>query len=366
MKTTIFRRLTSGFLAVPILAVLLTSCGAEDPVPQNPAPSNAGKTQRVEVAVPSYRSFVAEVLISGTAEPNRQVMLHARESGYVEKVLKDIGDPVKKGDVIAELANPELYRQRQQLTAEVEGKKSIYERLLATYEKTPALTPLQLLDEAKAAYFSQKAELDAVNDRISFLRVKAPFAGIVTQRFVDEGALVQNGLRNARAMPLFEVQEVSVIRLCIPLPETDAGSVGLGMAAVITFPELPGASYSAIISRTSNSLDRDSKTMQVEIDLQNAEGKIKPGMYAKALMQLSSRDSVLSLPVTAQVIKQNQPFVFVVSDNIVYQVELRKGLSNKDYFEVLNSEIAADAQVIVQGKGLVKAGDTVEAVVKND
>ncbi len=107
-----------------------------------------------------------------------------------------------------------------------------------------------------------------------------------------------------------------------------------------------------------------SKTMQVEIDIDNPSGFIKPGMYAKALMQISRRESVLSLPVTAQWIFQNQPFVLVVKNDKVERIPLRKGLSNKDYVEVLKPEITESSLVIVQGKGLVQPGQIVKPVLK--
>jgi len=104
----------------------------------------------------------------------------------------------------------------------------------------------------------------------------------------------------------------------------------------------------------------------VEIDLDNSDSKIKPGMYAKALIRVTSREGVISLPITAQSIFQNQPFVLVVNDNTVERVALRKGLANKDYFEVLNSEITENSLVIVQGKGLVKTGQVVNPVLKSE
>ena len=360
MKRSIYK--TIGSLSI-IAALWFTSCGRDEKAMSQPREPSS-KTQRVEVTTPAYRSFVSEVLITGTAEPNREVMLHAMESGFVAAVYRDIGDAVKKGETIARLENPELYRQKQQLTAEVEGKKSIYERLQSTYDKTPAITPLQLLEDAKADYLSLKAQLDAVDDRLSFLEVKVPFSGIITQRFIDEGAMVQSGINNPDAMALFELQEVSTIRLSIPLPESDAGAVHIGMEAEVTFPELPGESVLARVSRTANSLDPDSKTMKVEIDLPNSDGKIKPGMYAKALMKITSRDSVLSLPVTAQGMFQNQPVILMVVDRKVERIVLRKGLSDKDYFEVLNPEITPQAQIIIQGKGLVKPGEIVQPVLK--
>jgi multidrug efflux pump subunit AcrA (membrane-fusion protein) len=105
--------------------------------------------------------------------------------------------------------------------------------------------------------------------------------------------------------------------------------------------------------------------MQVEIDIDNKQGIIKPGMYAKVLVQSGSRDGVVSLPVTAQWIVQNQAFVLVVNDNKVEKIPLRKGLSNKDYFEVLNPEITESTLVIIQGKGLVQPGQIVKPVLKN-
>lgn len=348
--------------------LIMASCGT-DQSNNNPATTSVSgnsKTQSVEVVKPQQRSFIAEVLITGTAMPNQKVTLYAMESGYVEAVYKDIGDMVRKGEVIAELKNPEVVRLYEEKKAQLEAKQSVYERLKATREETPALTPLQMVEDAKAEYLSVQAGLKAVEDRLGFLQVKAPFTGKITKRMVDHGALVQSGLTNQNAQGLFELQEVSPIRLTVPLPESDIAAIKEGMEVTVTFPELPGESFKAKVSRTAGALDPASKTMQVEIDIDNPKGFIKPGMYAKALMQISSRERVLSLPVTAQVIYQNQTFVLVVNDGKVERVPLRKGLSNKDYFEVLNPEITGSSMIIVQGKGLVQPGQIVQPVFKNE
>jgi len=326
--------------------------------------SENNKIQSVEVVKPQQRSFITEVLITGTARPNQKVILYAMESGYVQNIVMDIGDMVSKGEVVAELANPELVRQYEQKKAQLKAKKSIYERLKSTREKTTAITPLQLVENAEAEYFSVNASLNAIKDRMNFLSVKAPFAGKITKRLVDHGALVQSGLTEDNPQGIVELQEISPIRLTIPLPESDVTAIEKGMDVTVTFPELPGESFQAKISRTAGALDPASKTMQVEIDIDNPNGFIKPGMYAKALMQISRRDSVLSLPVTAQWIFQDQPFVLVVKNDKVERVSLRKGLSNKDYFEVLNPEITESSLVIVQGKGLVQPGQIVKPVLK--
>ncbi len=364
MKTIKHKYTMVGLLAA---SLFMSSCSrgqqnSNDPTADGVSENN--KTQSVEVVKPQKRSFVAEVLITGTARPNQKVTLYAMESGYVQNIVMDIGDMVSKGEVVAELANPELVRQYEQKKAQLKAKKSIYERLKSTQEKAPAITPLQLVENAEAEYFSVNASLNAIKDRMDFLSVKAPFAGKITRRFVDHGALVQSGLTEDNPQGIVELQELSPIRLTIPLPESDVTAIETGMDVTVTFPELPGESFQVKVSRTAGALDPASKTMQVEIDIDNPNGSIKPGMYAKALMQISRRESVLSLPVTAQWIFQDQPFVLIVKNGKVDRIPLRKGLSNKDYFEVLNPEITESSLVIVQGKGLVQPGQIVKPVLK--
>lgn len=364
MKPIRHKNIVVGLLAA---SLFISSCNRGQ---QNGSGSTAdaasgnNKIQSVEVVKPQQRSFVAEVLITGTARPNQKVTIYTMESGYVQNIFMDIGDTVRKGEVIAELANPELVRQYEQNKAQLKAKKSIYERLESIHEKTPAITPLQLVEDAEAEYFSVEASLNAIKDRMNFLSVKAPFAGIIAKRFVDHGALVQSGLTEDNPQGIAELQEISPIRLTVPLPESDATAIEKGMDVTVTFPELPGESFQAKVSRTAGALEPASKTMQIEIDIDNPNGFIKPGMYAKALMQISRRESVLSLPVTAQWIFQNQLFVLIVKDDKVERVPLRKGLSNKDYFEVLNPEITESSLVIVQGKGLVQPGQIVKPVLK--
>lgn len=364
MRTIKHKYIVVGLLAA---SLFISSCsrGQQDESGSTTdAVSENNKIQSVEVVKPQKRSFIAEILITGTARPNQKVTLYAMESGYVRNIFMDIGDMVSKGEVVAELANPELVRQYEQKKAQLKAKKSIYERLKSIHEKTPAITPLQLVENAEAEYFSVNASLNAIKDRMNFLSVKAPFTGRITKRLVDHGALVQSGLTEDNPQGIVELQEIRLIRLTIPLPESDVTAIEKGMDVTVTFPELPGESFQVKVSRTAGALDPASKTMQVEIDIDNPNGFIKPGMYAKVLMQISRRDSVLSLPVTAQWIFQNMPFVLIVKDGKVERVPLRKGLSNKDYFEVLNPEITESALVIVQGKGLVQPGQIVKPVLK--
>ncbi len=371
--------------------------------------SNSGgkaKIQSVEVIKPQPRPFSAEILISGTALPNQTAMIHAMESGYLSQVNKDIGDKVSKGEKIAVLQNPEigaflaeassaiaieeatlqtLQSETASANADEKTKKSLFDRLNQVFKETPQLTPIAEVEKAEGQYEMAKAKLisiqakinaqqkkiDGLKKKLEFAKtrrnmqsVTAPFSGIVTKRFLDKGSMVQSGISNPSAKAIFEIQDIDPIRLTLPVPESDAASIKKGMEVNITFPELPNKSFQATVSRTSNALDPLSKTMQVEIDVDNADGSIVSGMYAKARLQMASRDNVLSLPITAVKLYQDVPHVLVVEDEIVKRIELRKGLTGKDYFEVLNADINKETMVIIQGKGLVKNGDRVKPVIK--
>lgn len=351
-------------LAITLVGGLLSACNNTENNTENTPTTQTTKTQNVEVVVPENRSFTAEILITGTAQPNQIVTLYAMESGMLKQIRKDIGDKVKQGEVIATLENPELAQQQVKLTAQLNAKKANYERLNSVYKKTPALTNIQTVENAEADYYAAKADLDAVNSKLSFLTINAPFSGIITKRFVDKGSMIQNGLNEDNPQAIVELQEIDPIRLTIPVPESDAVAIKKGMDVSVTFPELSGEKFEATISRTSHALDPKSKTMQVEIDLENTDDKIMTGMYAKILLQVGSRENILSLPVITKVRHKNEDYVLIVENKKVKRLPVKIGLSDKDFFEVLNAEITKETQIIINGKGLVNPGQVVNPILK--
>jgi len=352
------------FVVCSLLILTITACNRQEKKVNETAVIESDKIQKVEVVHPKQRSFIAEISITGTAKPNQITTVYAMESGMLSEIHKDIGDEVSKGEIIAVLENPELIQQKMKWKAEFQAKKKNYERLHGVYKKTPALTNKQMVEDAEADYLSAKANLDAINNRISFLSIKAPFSGIITKRCVDVGAMIQNGLQEDNPQSVFEIQEVDPIRLTIPVPESDAVGIQEGMEAEITFPELSGEIRVAKVSRTSKALDPGSKTMQVEIDLENPDAELISGMYAKVLLQINSRDNILSLPIISKTSHKNEDHVLVVENGIVKRLAVKIGLSDRNFFEVLNPEITSETKVIVQGKGLVNLGQKVDPILK--
>lgn len=342
------------------ICTLITSCGESEDGNAESATSNSS-IPTVEVVYPGYESFVSNIAIAGLAKANQSVEVFGMEGGVVSTLSADIGDLVSKNQVLCQLRNPELKRLAESLSAQHDAKKKIYDRLKSTHEQTPSITPLQEVEEANAAWLSAEAEMNAANERLEFLKVKAPFAGVVSQRFVDEGSLVQSGLSGSET-PLFEVQQYNPVRVTIPLPETDASAIKPGTMCEVNFPQLPGESFEVPVSRVAGALDAMTGTMQVEIDIPNDEMQIKPGMRAEVSVRLESREAVLTLPVQCQLIEKDSPWILVVENDVVKKLPLKKGLSNREYFEVLNEEISDSSMVIVQGKSLVSSNQKVKPV----
>lgn len=348
-----------------LLMLFLVSCNGEKGEITR-ASATAGETNKptVEVVNPQERDFTGVSELTGTLRPNQRVTLYAMESGFVRSIRKDIGDWVKEGELIARLENPELERKLQREQAQYNVKKSIYERLQSIYDKTPDLTTLEQVEVAQAEYESAKAMLEATRQQLGFLQLRAPFNWIISERHVDKGALVQSGLTQASSQPIVELVETEKLRLNIYVPESDLAAVKENSKVKVLFPELPGESFEATISRASGALDPQTKTMRIEVDIPNEEQKLRPGMYARVEMQISSRPDVLSVPHPAISVEKNQYFIYRVVNEQVERLPVRLGVQDKNYVEVLNAELNADDQVVVSGKQLISQGMTVEAVRK--
>ena len=314
------------------------------------------KTPTVKVVHPELKSFTSNLKIIGNAKANKEVNLFSMEAGVVMSIKKDIGDKVNKGDVLAVLENPELSRQLIIHKAEMEVSQSNYLRLKSVFEKTPELTTINDFENIEATYKISKAKYQATKNRDSLLTIKAPFSGIVTQRNVEIGDMVQNSINSSSTTSLFQIMDMDVIRLIVDLPETEVDNISVGMNAKITFSELVGKEFDVKVSRMANMIDNTSKTMEVQIDIPNKNNEIKSGMYAEVNIQLQSDGEKFSLPNEAIMAVKSEFFVYKVTDGIVEKILIKKGLSNIQYFEIKSDQISSSDNIIVEGKSLVKDG----------
>ncbi len=320
------------------------------------------KNPNVKVVTPQQRSFTSTLQIIGNALPNKQVNIHAMEGGFLSELKKDIGDKVQKGDILAVLNNPELTRELEINKVAKQVAEANYLRFKKVIAKTPELTTLQEFEKVEATYLMANAKYKAITNRDSLLSIRAPFSGVITTRNVELGALIQSGINNTNAAALFEIMDMETIRLTIALPETEVDNISKGMQAEISFTELPGEQFSAQVSRMANAIDNRTKTMQVQLDIPNRNGKIKAGMYANVAIQLQSTGDKISLPNEVLIAIKSEFFILQVKDGIVKRTLIKKGLSNTQFFEVLSNEINENSKVIVEGKAMVKEGMKVKAI----
>ena len=352
MKTNFF---------ITLLAFLLLSC-SDSENKQSEKTIQTEKNPNVKVVNPQQRSFTSTLKIIGNALPNKQVNIHAMEGGFLSELKKDIGDKVQKGDVLAVLNNPELTRELEINKVEKQVAEANYLRFKKVIAKTPELTTLQEFEKVEATYLMANAKYKATINRDSLLSIRTPFSGIITTRNVELGALIQSGINNTNAAALFEIMDMEIIRLTIALPETEVDNISKGMQAEISFTELPGEQFSAQVSRMANAIDNRNKTMQVQLDIPNRNGKIKAGMYANVAIQLQSTGDKISLPNEVLIAIKSEFFILQVKDGIVKRTLIKKGLSNTHFFEVLSNEINENSKVIVEGKAMVKEGMKVKAI----
>ena len=403
----ILRKIEIRPLILVVFSILLITCNSKQTANTSDSDNTKKENENIQsvgIVHPTYENIRAELSIIGTAMPYQKVQLHAMESGFMKSIHVDIGDYVKRGAVIARLENPDLKGQDHQAQAEVHkaealllqreaelkkwtsvkaSKKSIYDRLNNTYQKAPNLVLVSDVENAKATYeeanaseitananiAAAKSEIvaaqalaSALAKRVKMLTITAPFSGVIVKRNFDIGAAVQSALSESDAMSVVELQETQRIRLTLHVPESDVNHIVKGTSAQVTFPELHLANLQANISRTSGALDSQSKTMQAEIDLDNAEGIIKPGMYARVLINPQNQNEVLSLPQNAKIFIDDITHILVVEDELVKEKSIRSGLEGRLFFEILNPEITTGTEVIVQGKSLVKEGQKVKTI----
>lgn len=347
------------YLLIPSLALFIFG-GCKSEERQKSVPSTQEKMATVLVAHPQNHSFNTLLAISGVTKPNQQVKIFAMSNGYLKEIRADIGDAVANAQIVALLDNPELFSQKSKLQAELKGKQALYERLKSIYAKTPQLTTVIDVENAEAEYESLKAQLKSIEVQLGYLAVRAPFSGVITNRFVDKGAILQNGLNSANATPIFEVQDINPIRLSVEIPETDVALITKGSRAMVEFPELPDQKIKTTVSRTGFSLNPATRTMEIQFDIPNPNRKIRPGMYAKVSFERGGFKETLSLVNEAIGNLKGESYVYVITQGIAHKIPVKTGTHDEKFTEILNGAVSANDEIVVQGKELCADGTSVK------
>ncbi len=380
-------------LAIAV-AILLIGAAVAAVVITRGAPAAAVGAQGVAAlitvaVVPVARGPVASSQIyDGEFLPFQQIDVHPQVAGFLATILVDEGDQVKEHQLLATLEIPGLDQEIARAQAQRQQYKGLAVKARATYEvdhqtfqrlqgvaaKQANLIAQQDIDEAKAhdlassgswqAAESQEAVAQAELDKLltyqRFCRITAPFAGVVTRRFVDPGALVQGGVAaGASLTPLITLSQIDVLRLSFPVTESVVPKVHAGQAISYRIGALREERLGAI-SRFTQRVDNATRTMEVQIDVANADGRITPGMYASVTMEVERHGQALTLPHEAVRRRAQAVLVYVVgADHRVEERTITIGLESPTRLEILGG-VADGEQVVFGNLEKIRPGQLVD------
>jgi membrane fusion protein, multidrug efflux system len=322
-----------SILAITVLAVIgCNNARGQDGAPAPAASGAAGPVPTIEVTKVVAKPLDTATHLEGELTPYETVAIHARVNGFLSKVLVDRGSRVKKGQLLLTLVAPELNAQRAEAQAKLEGDKGTFERLNAA-SKTPGAVAGHEVEIAQATMEADQARLDSLHALEQYLTVTAPFDGTITERNVHPGALV-GPQTSAASTPLLRIEEVQTLRLTVAVPEALAGAIAEGATADFSVKAFPGVKFTGVTKRVAHSLDMRTRSMPVELDVDNTDGRLAPGMFADVLWPVKRSVPSLFVPPGSVVQSTERTFVARIRDGVVEQVPVQRGSSQGDLIEV--------------------------------
>ena len=315
----------------------------------------------------------APVKLPGSLQGVIETTVYARSSGYVLRYTKDIGAVVKKGDLLAEIAAPEIDQQLAQAQAarvQSAASESLSKTSADRWQNLRAKDAVtqQELDERLGAYQQARADLAAATANVSrlrslqgFSRVTAPIDGVVTRRNVDVGDLVNAGNGGA-ASALFTVAQTDLLRLYIYVPQAYADRVKVGDNVAVSLAERAGTRYQGSIARTARAIDPTTRTLQAEIRVPNPDGALLAGSYVEVSLDILGESAALVIPTNVLLFRAEGPRVAVVDGGgHVHLTAVEIGTDFGTSLQVLHGIGAAD-QIIVNPADSIADGDAVTLV----
>ena len=335
---------------------------------------DAARDQRPTVSVVSTQrpEGAANLVLPGSTQAIQETPIYARTNGYVRKWYTDIGAKVEAGDLLAEIETPEIDQELNQARATVQQAVANSELARATLTRWQELlakkvVSAQEFDEKKSALDARQADLTAAQANVArleklqgFQKVVAPFAGIVTTRNIDNGALVSAG-NGGQTSALFHVAQTDTLRIYVTVPQTNARSVAPGQSAAVSFREIPEKTFDAKVVRTAGALDPASRTLLTELQVANSDGQLFPGMYAEVKFAFPQDARTLLVPGNAVTVQSDGPKVLIVdAKQTIRARSVKLGRDLGDKVEILSGINPAEP-LVANPSGSLREGEEVKA-----
>ena len=300
---------------------------------------------------------------------------------------RDPGDARRLPEAEAQLAVVEADHDNAQAElesaqAEFELKEVTYKRLQAVREEEPDVLPQQTVDEARAEFQVSRAKVKVIESTmnqvltrvrqveaslsrlktlLSYAEVRAPFAGIITERFVHPGALIQEATTSQNVQPIVTVSDMEILRVFLDIPESEVPFVEVGDKASITVDALPDRKVEGKVTRFATALNPSTRTMKTEIDIPNPERLLRPGMYGRVTLVLEERPATLTIPAQALHVDGETTFVYAVSAGTAKKTEIQTGLNDGITIEVIQG-LEGSETLVVEARGQIDHGTNVNSI----
>lgn len=367
--------------AFTLLVAMLAGCDGAKP----PAANAAQAAVPVETVIVASKKLDAPVSLPAQLFPYETVDVYPKVTGFIDSIKVDRGSRVKKGDLLVRLTAPELVAQRAQAESALRAAESQLTSAqaklaadqgtylhLASAAKTPGvvadndlLVANQTAIADKGAVSAAESNANAARDTLrsvtqmeSYLTIEAPFSGVVTTRNLHPGALVGPASGSGGAMPIVQIVDTDRLRLVVPVPEAQAVAMKEGQEVSFTVPAYPGQTFHAPIARISHDVDANTRTMPVELDVQNRGGRLSPGSFATVTWPVRRAYPTLFVPTTAVTSDQQHNFVIRVRNGKAEWVTVLTGQAVSTDVEVFGGLQAGD-EVVRTASDSIRSGQEV-------
>jgi len=327
-----------------------------------------------EASVIKKENVTGLLILPGELEGYYETGILAKVNGYIKSMKVDIGDHVQTGQLLVELEAPELVSQLATAYSEYEAKEAMFlntkgkfARLKQTNRTAGAVSPYDM-DLAKTSFTSDslgmlaaRAKYESVRELTNYLKITAPFDGIITERALAPGAFV--GPNDKQGLPILKLKNESRLRLHVAVPEKHLGEISVGETVIFHVKSFPEETFQGQITRFSKNLNTMTRSEIVEIEFDNSKGKLLPGMYAMTTLPIQRTGQSMVVPNSAVVTNMEKQFVIrIANGNEVSYVDVEKGEDQDDAVEIFGSLHPGDT-VLNAASDEIKAKSKIKIVV---
>ena len=311
------------------------------------AETNALAAPTVLVVQPKRGAPAQEIILPGNIQAFVDAPIYARTNGYLKHWYFDIGSHVKQGQLLADIESPEVDQQLSQAQADLGTATANLQLSQITANRFSDLIKQDAVSQQETdnavsdlaskntVVKSAQANVDRLKQLVAFEKVYVPFDGVVTARNTDIGQLIDSGAAGGQARSLFQIAAVNKLRVFISVPQIYSQAATPGLTADLTFAEFPGRRFQGKLVRTAKAIDPMARTLNVEVDVDNAKGELLPGAYAEVHLKLKESIPTLTIPVSALLFRQEGLRVAVAkSDNTAELLPVTLGRDFGDFAEI--------------------------------